>query len=242
MSDFFYNLGKSMGPQVRKGKWLWQSLTGNEADVIQAEYQVGQDLAREIRQQTGHTLEPEIEFLLQEIGSRLAARVANKKRKFKFDAIKGTEPNAFALPGGFIFLTESLVNLCVRKTDEMAFVLGHEMAHVIRGHAMERIISSTAIAAVSLTAPTRHLLTAWLRKVGLRFFEGAYSQERELEADTLGTRLIVAAGYDPCGPIQLLSRLAEQSQTTRKFNLGSYFSSHPPFAVRIQNLKQQLRR
>ena len=116
------------------------------------------------------------------------------------------------------------------------------MAHVIRGHAMKRIISSTTIVATSQATPTRNLLTAWLCKVGIQFFEKAYSRERELEADMLGARLAVAAGYDPSAPKKLFSRLAEMSQTTREIDLGSYFSSHPPFAVRIQNLKRQLRR
>jgi len=240
MSSFFYNLGKMVGPHARKGKWLWQSLTGSEADIIRAEYDVGQDLAREIRQQVGLAPEPQVEQLLHEIGSRLTVRVANKQRKFKFDIIKGAEGNAFALPGGFIFLTATLVDLCQRKPDEIAFILGHEMAHVIRGHAMKRIISSSAMVAASRAAPARNLLTVWLRKVGIRFFESAYSQKRELEADTLGARLAAAAGYEPYAPVQMLSRLAELRPTTKKIGLGSYFSSHPPFAVRIHNLKHQL--
>ena len=241
MSSFFYKLGKMVGPHARKGKWLWQSLTGSEADMIQAEYEVGQDLAREIRQQAGLAPEPKVGQLLHEIGSRLTAHVANKQRIFKFDTIKGTGCNAFALPGGFIFLTRMLVDLCEQKPDEIAFILGHEMAHVIRGHAMKRIISSSAMVVASRATPTRNLLTVWLRKVGIQFFESAYSQERELEADKLGARLAIAAGYDPYAPAQLLSRLAELSRTAKDIDLGSYFSSHPPFAVRIQNLKRKLR-
>ena len=49
MSGLFYNLGRKVGPKVRKVKWFWQSIAGTEADTIKVEYQVGQDLAREIR-------------------------------------------------------------------------------------------------------------------------------------------------------------------------------------------------
>ena len=237
MSSFFYKLGKMVGPHARKGRWLWQSLTGSEADKIQAEYEVGQDLAHEIRQQAGLAPKPKVSQLLNEIGTRLTAHVTNKQRTFKFDIVKGTECNAFALPGGFIFLTGSLVDLCEQKPDEIAFILGHEMAHVIRGHAMKRIVSSSAMAVASRATPTRNLLTVWLRKVGIQFFESAYSQDRELEADVFGARLTKAAGYDPDAPAQLLSRLAELSRTAKNIDLGNYFSSHPSFAVRIQNLK-----
>ena len=239
MSGFFYNLGKMVGPQARKGKWLWKSMTGSEADIIKAEYDVGQDLAHEIKQQAGLAPEPEVSQLLNESSSHLTAHVTNKQRTFKFDIVKGTECNAFALPGGFIFLTRSLVDLCKQKPDEIAFILGHEMAHVIRGHAMKRIVSSSAMAAASRATPTRNLLTVWLRKVGIQFFESAYSQDRELEADVFGARLTKAAGYDPDAPVEMLSRLAELGRNTNEINIGSYFSSHPPFTTRIHNLKRQ---
>ncbi|GAF70269.1 unnamed protein product, partial [marine sediment metagenome] len=53
MSGLFYNLGRKVGPRVRKVKWFWQSMTGSEADAIKVEHEVGLDLAREIRRQLG---------------------------------------------------------------------------------------------------------------------------------------------------------------------------------------------
>lgn len=217
-------------------------MTGSEADAIKVEHDVGQDLAREIRRQLKLDPEPQTEQMLDEIGVRLAACVANKFRTFSFETVIGTEPNAFAIPGGFIFVTRSLVELCEWNQDEIAFILGHEMGHVIRGHAMERIISSSAIAAASRAAPLRGLLTGWLRKVGVQFLEGAYCQDLELEADTLGVRLAAAASYDPRAFVRLLSRLAELSRPPGQFNLGSYFSSHPAFNIRIRNVNHLLRR
>ena len=242
MSGLFYNFGRKVGPKIRKAKWIWQSIAGSEADAIKVEHDVGRDLEREVRHQLGLDQEPQIRQMLNEIGPRLAACVANKSRRFSFEAIKGTEPNAFALPGGFIFVTGSLVELCQRNKNEVAFILGHEMGHVIRGHAMQRIISNTAISAASRAAPIRGLLAGWLRRVGVQFLESAYSQDLESEADKLGVRLAAAAGYDPHGSTQLLSRLAELSPPIGQFDLGSYFSSHPPFKVRIHNINRLLRK
>jgi predicted Zn-dependent protease len=228
---------------------MWQSIAGSEADAIKVEYEVGLDLAREIRQQLGPEQstgwpgpEPQANQVLNEIGNRLVACVANKSRRFSFETVKGPEPNAFALPGGFIFVTQSLVELCRYDHNEIACILGHEMAHIIRGHAMNRIVSNSAIAAASRAAPIRGVLSGWLRKVGVQFIESAYSKDLESEADRLGVRLAAAAGYEPGACVQLFSRLAKLSSPAGQLDLGSYFSSHPPFNVRIENIKHQLRK
>lgn len=241
MSSLFYNIGKMVGPRVRKIKWIWQSITASEADAIQAEHKVGQDLAREIRNRLELDTEPRAGRMLNKVGRHLAACVANKLRTFSFEVIKGTEPNAFALPGGFIFVTRSLLELCEWNQDELAFILGHEMGHVIRGHAMDRIITNSAIAVGAKATPIRGLLASWLGKVGVKFLESAYSQDLEFEADALGARLIVVAGYDPHAPTQLLSRLSELDQLAKQFSLGNYFSSHPAFDLRIHNVVRLLR-
>jgi len=240
LSGLFYKLGRKVGPKVRKARWMWQSIAGSEADAIKVEQQVGQDLAHEIRQQLGRAEDPQIGKILNETGCRLVSCTTNKSRTFKFDTVEGNEPNAFALPGGFIFVTQSLVELCQRDKDEIAFILSHEMAHVIRGHAMNRIVSNSAIAAASRAAPIRGILSGWLRKVGVQFFESAYAQDMESEADKLGVRLASAAGYEPDACVRLFSRLAKLSHNADQSNLGIYFSSHPPFKTRIHNIKHLL--
>ena len=240
MSGLFYNLGRKVGPKVRKARWMWQTFTGTEADAIKVEYEVGLDLAREIRQQLEQSREPQTDQVLNEIGNRLAGCVANKSRKFNFESVNGPEPNAFALPGGFIFVTQSLVELCRYEKNEIACILGHEMAHIIRGHAMNRIVSNSAIAAASRAAPIRGVLSGWLRKVGVQFLESAYSKELESEADRLGVKLVAAAGYEPDAFVELFTRLAKLKSPPNELDLGSYFSSHPPFKVRIENIKHQL--
>ncbi|HEG44356.1 MAG TPA: hypothetical protein ENH94_09935 [Phycisphaerales bacterium] len=238
MSGFFYNLGRKVGPKVRKGKWIWHSLTGTEADSIQAEYEVGLDLANEIRLQfAGKNLQSD---LLDEVGRRLAKRVVNKQRKFSFEIIEGDEPNAFALPGGFIFVTEPILKLCEWDADEIAFILSHEMAHVIRGHAMERIISSTLTSVISRTSIARGMVSAWIKNVGLKFFESAYSQSREFDADGLGGRLMKAAGFKPDGAEKLLKRLWKLSSDNDPLGMSVYFSTHPPFNERIGNINSVL--
>jgi len=242
LGGLFYNLGRKVGPKVRKARWMWQSVAGSEADALAVEHEVGRDLAGEVRRQLNCGRSPETDPVLTEVGRRLATCVVNKARTFNFETMEGPEPNAFALPGGFIFVSRSLMELCRHDQNEVAFILSHEMGHVIRGHAMSRIVSNSAIAVVSRAAPIRGVLTGWLGRVGVQFLESAYSQDIESEADRFGVRLVAGAGYDPHACVQLLSRLAGLSSPAHPFDLGGYFSSHPPFAVRINRISHLLRK
>lgn len=217
---------------------MWLSATGSEADLIAVEYSVGLDLANEIKSQLGHSGQSQSNQMLSQIGRCLSNCVANRLRRFAFETIQGAEPNAFALPGGFIFVTQSLIDLCRNNQDEVAFILGHEMAHVIRGHAMDRIVSHSAINIASRVTSVRGPLSGWLKRVGVQFLESAYSRDMEREADRLGVRLVVAAGYDPKGGAKLFARLAELHSHGDPINLGKYFSSHPSFEARIQNINR----
>jgi beta-barrel assembly-enhancing protease len=241
MSGLFYNLGRMVGPQVRKAKWVWQWASGTEADAIKAEYEVGCDLSREIRRELVPDPEPQTNQLLAEIGAKLSARVANKLRIFTFEVVRNGPPNAFALPGGFVFVTRSLLELCQWNQDELAFILAHEMSHVIRGHAMNRIINSSAISLGAKASPVRGLLGGWLQKVGIKFLQSSYSQETERESDTLGVLLTVAAGYDGQAAIEMLSRLARLSGHEDQSGLSAYFCSHPAVDQRIENIRQVLK-
>jgi len=240
LDSLFYNLGRKMGPKIRKAQWMWTSFTGTEDDAIRLEQRVGVDLAEETRQQLLLDSEPRTRQALDEIGRRLAARVANPQRSFHFDAFAAGEPNAFALPGGFIFVSRSILDLCRWDPSEIAFILGHEMGHVLRGHAIERIVANTAVSVASRAAPVRGALGNWLKTVGVQYLQTAYSRDHELEADRLGVRLARAADFEPQGAIRLLARLAELKQAAEPSSLGEYFSTHPTAEIRIQNLRQFL--
>lgn len=241
MAGIFYNLGRMIGPKVRKGKWIWHSLTSSPAQAIQTEYEMGRDLAGQITQQVGLDPDDQDVQLLNEIGANLTRRLVNKQRKFNFNIIKGDQPNAMALPGGFIFVTRSLFDLCARDPDELAFVLAHEMGHVVRGHALDRVVNNIALSTASQAAPIRSVMGAFIRKVGIDFLENAYSQDRELQTDIFGIRLAAAAGYNPQAAQQLLQRLAEKSQTIREHSLLGYFSTHPSFSDRVKNMATVLK-
>lgn len=240
LGGLFYNLGRKMGPKIRKAQWMWTSFAGTEADAIRLEHGVGLDLADEARRQLPLDTDPHTRQVLDEIGRRLAACVTNKQRSFRFDAFATGEPNAFALPGGFVFVNRPILELCRWDNNEIAFILGHEMSHVLRGHAIARVVANTAVSAASRAAPVRGALGGWLKTVGVQYLQTAYSRDHELEADQLGVRLVLAAGFEPEGAMRLLARLAELKRSAEPSSLGEYFSTHPTSAVRIQSIRRFL--
>ncbi len=160
-----------------------------------------------------------------------------KRRRFTFSVVASGEPNAFALPGGFIFIERSLLELCQWEPDEVGFVLAHEMAHVIRGHAMERLLGSDVIAAAARVVRAPGPYGMLIRQAASRFLQSAYSREQEFDADDLGMRLAVASGLNPSGGPRLLERLSVFAGAADGPDLSTYFATHPPLGERIAKLK-----
>ena len=196
-------------------------------------------MAAAVRQETRCDTDPVVRELLEEVRSRLADRVSNPHHRFEVASTEDPQPTAFALPGGYIFVARSLVTLCESRSDEVAFVVAHEMAHVIRRHAIDRLMGQTALSALSQAAPGRGVVGAWLKTVGVQWLERAYSQDQEFEADELGGLLMRAAGYDPSGCVRALERL-QPLDATADTELGPYLSTHPPVPERVTRLRERL--
>jgi len=241
VEGFFFKLGQKVGASTRKGRWIWSSLAGSEAEALAAEYRAGCDLARAFDRRTAFDEDSRSREFLEKISGRLADRLTNKRRRWRVVPTRADEPGAFALPGGFLYVTRPLLDLCRFDEDEVACVVGHEMGHVVQGHAMERITSQLLTsAATRATRIPGGLLTQWALGAGVNLFHSAYSRERELEADEFGARLAAAAGYDPRGSIRALERL-RQLEADGALPLAEYFASHPPLAVRIERLRGLIR-
>jgi len=235
----FYRLGRKAGVSFRRARWVWESVAGSEDDAIKAEYGVGRDMAAVVKEQKPSGPDDETQALLDEIRQQLAGSVRNQLHRFEVAVIDEDQPTAFALPGGFIFVAHRLARLCECDRDELAFVVAHEMSHVIRRHAIDRLISQKVLSAASLASPGRGMLAPWIRKVGLQWLERAYSRDQEFEADELGALLMRAAGFHPGGAVRLLHRFRSLDAAPHGTRLGAYLSTHPPVDDRILKLRQR---
>ena len=233
LDAFFKGLGKKAGETYNKSRWLYDSLLGSEEERIASEYKLGYQMAKQI---TAESEWVETEFI-DEIYKRLASWI-NTPHRFTCSVIRSEDVNAFVLPGGFIFLTDAIVNHCACNEDELAFIIAHEMGHVVKGHAFDRMIAEHSIQVISKWLRAGGLLGAAAKQATLKFLKTQYSRDNEHEADDFGIRLALAAGYDPKGAVRTFERLKAMGES----DIPDYFSTHPSFDSRIALIKKAARR
>ncbi len=238
MADLFYKLGQKVGKSLVKGKYLYHSALGSKQDALNAEYRLGSLLAREIEQQNSIIDSPFHQLFLDSILKRLTSRVKNKERVFFVKILNANDLNAFALPGGFIFVTSALVHQLQNEADEMAFVLAHEMVHIISKHPFKRMMASYSLEAINHFLKGGHALKSLGQDILKKIVNSHYSQSNEFQADEYGARLIYSAGFDPAGAVALLQRF-KALKTEEKFFY--YFSTHPPLEQRIDRIKKMIK-
>lgn len=174
---------------------------------------------------------------LDKIGNRLVSMTEAGKSPYKFDfhllADKNTV-NAFALPGGQIFITLALYDR-LKTEDQIAGVLGHEIGHVINRHSAEHIakqeLTQGLIQATDIASGDPGMIS---RFVG-NMVNMKYGREDELESDEYGVKYLVEAGYKPEAMIEVMKILEEASGGG---NQPEFMSTHPSPENRISRLKE----
>ena len=185
-----------------------------------------------------------LESYVKRVGGRVAAH-AHRTLDWRFHIIRDPQlVNAFALPGGHIFIGTGLLDQ-FRSEDELAFVLAHEIEHVDHYHAAERVQVEARLRHVGLQA------IGSLAEIPLSIWQAGYTKDEELEADREGLRLACISGYSPQGAVDLMQRFAaldhdpvvhastptaELKQVTIQ-GLTEYFRSHPPSSERLQRIQ-----
>ncbi|MEP6968952.1 MAG: M48 family metallopeptidase [Betaproteobacteria bacterium] len=148
--------------------------------------------------------------------------------------------NAFAAPGGYVFVTKGLIDR-VADESELAGVLAHEISHVVRKHHLEAIRKNaragivTQLIGSQLNNNLGGALSAQLIGLGRNLYSKGLDQEDEYEADRLGVALAAASGFDPYGLAAVLQQLRTAAPDNPVFTLA--LSTHPPAQLRIDQLE-----
>jgi predicted Zn-dependent protease len=212
---------------------------------LEKEIALGKQLAEEVARQSKLSQDPTIVEFINRLGQNLV-RNSDAKLPFTFRVVEDDVPNAFALPGGFIFVNTGLMKLASEE-DELAGAMAHEVAHVAARH-MTCQASKGEIANIA-SIPASILLGGGLGGYAARQAMGIgaqtaflkLSRAAESEADYLGTQYLYAAGYDPMGAISIFEKM-ESMQKRQPGVFGRVFSTHPMDAERIDKTQQEIQK
>jgi len=194
----------------------------------------------------GRDPDPSVQSDLEQIGRKLVrhAKVANTPYRFQFTVLRDKQTvNAFALPGGPIFITRALLERLENEA-QLAGVLGHEVGHVVGRHSAEQIaktqLGQGLVGAVGVATSDEHgssqaaqQMAAFVAQMTLM----KYGREHELEADALGVQIMSDAGYDPRALINVMTILAKASGGSRQ---PDFFSTHPDPGNRQERIRQEI--
>jgi len=206
----------------------------------QEEIQAGVQMDRQIQEQYKISPNKALQLYVERIGHKIAYQT-HLDYPFNYTVLEDPRSaNAFSGPGGFIYITTGLINI-LETESQLAAVLAHETGHVMKRHVVKHMQQKdmTSLAVTTLSALTgKNLATPWTQAGEYLLFQ-KFSREDEFEADAVGTNLLVKAGYDPRGMVQLLRKLsAMEGQGV----VLTFMQSHPASAERAEVIDEYIRR
>ena len=209
------------------------------------EAQLGAQEHKKIEQAYGKFMKGPVANYVNRIGQNIAKNTERKDVKYTFSVIDSPMVNAFALPGGYIYVSRGLLTLANSEA-ELAAVIGHEIGHVTARHAAERMSHGTLVGLGSavLGAVSGSSSVAKAANLGSNLYITSYSRGQEHQSDELGVRYISRAGYDPRAMSEFLKSLDAQSkldakEAGKKGSGFNYFSTHPLTAERVQQARAE---
>lgn len=209
---------------------------------------IGREIEQEIARQWGFKDDPVLQAYVSSVGESLIKNTQRKTINYRFYIVASPMINAFAVPGGGIYITTGMLDF-LKSEAELAGILGHEVSHVDLRHSIERLqyeLAARKIGGKDL---------ALIARFGYSLVEVGFSKQQELEADAAGALLAAEAGYDAWASISTFERLSqfdrkgqgekptlmvEEVGIALRKALGQYFATHPPTDERIRQLKETL--
>ncbi len=215
----------------------------------ETEQRLGEREAAKVEAAMGLVDDPQLTEYVSAIGQRLAAQSPSEGYEFDFHVVDMKEPNAFALPGGKVYVSRGILALA-NSEDELAGVIGHEVAHVLGRHTGHRITLGAPLTLVTgITAGLTSIISPGLGNL-IGGIGGAtqgillspYDRHQERQADELGLKLVAAAGWDPAALSRILHSL-EREEDLRGTGGGlAFFASHPRTPERVRNTEREAKK
>lgn len=204
------------------------------------EVAIGRQNAAEINAKLPIVRDAYVADYVQQLGMSLARTTPRSDLDWRFFVVDSREVNAFALPGGFIYVNRGLIERS-QQLDELAGALGHEIGHVVRRHSVEQMAKGTkANVAISLACTLTQICESGVAQAAIQVGGAAlfarYSRLDETEADSVAVAIVMNAGIDPNGIPALFERLLEERRTS-PLGIEAFFASHPLEEDRIRETR-----
>lgn len=209
----------------------------------QQEIQMGQQEAAQINQQLPLVTDPEINRYVNLLGDQIASRTSRADLDWRFYIVDSKEVNAFAVPGGYIYVNRGLIER-TDQMDELAGVLGHEIGHVVRRHTVKQMEKAQgANIGVTLACVLTNICNSQVAQAGINIAGTAvfakFSRADEAEADAEAVNNTVRAGIDPRGVVTMFEKLIAERKAGRSAVAG-WFATHPGEEERITAVQAQI--
>ena len=210
----------------------------------EAERRLGMEFDRELRKHIRVITDPVVAGFLNDLGQSIVSTIEPQPFIYRFRVVQASSLNAFAVPGGYVYFHSGTL-LAANDVDELAGIMGHEIAHVKAHHVARRenqpkipdfvLLAAGMAAAIATNEPGflvgGQILTGVNIALQLR-----YTREFEAEADQLGGIFVARAGYRPSGITRFFERLLEEEKELRD-RVPPYLFSHPAVAERIESIR-----
>jgi predicted Zn-dependent protease len=203
------------------------------------EAQLGAQYSAEINQQLPIVQNSAIHSYINQLGRSISSRV-DPRLNYTFYVVDAPEVNAFAVPGGYIYINRGLIERAATMS-ELAGVLGHEIGHVVERHGLEQMarMQNTQLG-VNLAYILLGRQPGTVEQVALQggasAFFASHSRADENQADEVAVRYMVQAGIDPNGMVTMFQRLIDE-QKRSPGAVEQWFSTHPLAQDRIENVR-----
>jgi predicted Zn-dependent protease len=200
------------------------------------EVQIGRESAAAVEKEFGIYKEiPALNAYVERVGQRLVAQCGRRDITYRFTVLDTPVINAFALPGGFVYVTRGILAR-MNSEDELATVMGHELAHVALRHGAQEIsrqtVAQLGIQALSIFKPDLANSVGQYAGTALNLAFLGYSRDLEAQADDYGITYAEAAGYNPRGATKMFQMLQSIEQG-EPGAMEKFLASHPPTAQRL---------
>lgn len=210
------------------------------------EQRIGRAEAEEVEQTVGLVRDPRLAGYIEAIGRRLIQAAGRADIAWQWNVADEPAPNAFAVPGGWVYVTRGLLALANRE-DEVAGVLGHEMAHVMERHSVRQAGAATPLAVLfgvpsgilGMVSPTLGGIVGGTGRLVAGLALAPYSRDQEREADRIGVALAARAGWDPGALGEFLGVLERAEALSGPATPGhqSFFATHPSTPERMATIE-----